>query len=177
MGENGHMAIPSITAKTTDWKRAAKAVSERRAELDLTVRDCVARANSAISVETWSKLENPKGAQSMARRSLSAASRALGWSHDSIERILVGHEPVPHDHYPAGAQPEATELAYRLWATEKQLRDLLLRQDENEQQLEGFATRLEEVQSLVSELRDVLAGGSVSQLPARPGRRSGPGKN
>lgn len=78
--------------------RVAKRVRDRRVELGLTQKQAVARAGhsdevTGVSAMTWRKLERRQ--QSTFRDlTLAAIARALEWSHDSIDRIRRGEEPL-----------------------------------------------------------------------------------
>ena len=65
---------------------------ERMLELKLYQRDLAER--SRMSMATWTQLLNgPR--EAFEARTLRRASEALGWSEDSIARLLSGREPVP----------------------------------------------------------------------------------
>lgn len=142
------MAIPSISGTSEEWQRVAVAVAGRRHELGYTVAEICGSVENRISDATWSKLESGRG-PSMSRRALNVASRALGWSSDSIERILAGQEPEPmhgnHDN-------ERVESNFRAWATEKELRETLLRLTDSEESIARLEDRLQRIEALIQEL-------------------------
>ena len=74
-----------------DWQRVAECVRTRREELRLTQAD--AASLGGISEPSWNVLENNRQ-HSYKRRTLLAVCTALGWTSDSIERILDGHSPL-----------------------------------------------------------------------------------
>ncbi|HUY85853.1 MAG TPA: helix-turn-helix transcriptional regulator [Acidimicrobiales bacterium] len=72
-----------------DLYTLAHIVRARRTQLELTEEDVC--ANAGLSLATWSNLENAKAKP----RPVTAAKicRALGWSSDSIAKILSGEQP------------------------------------------------------------------------------------
>jgi transcriptional regulator with XRE-family HTH domain len=103
------------------WRILAEAIKDRRDEIGITQAEGVMRAGGSVGSSTWSLLE--RGQKSGYERSkLRAVSRALGWSADSLERIIAGQEPMA---LTDAAQEQ--ELLTRLWQIEETVRDLLVR--------------------------------------------------
>lgn len=73
------------------WRRVGDAIRARRTELRLTQKEA-ARAGG-LSEPVWNVIE---GARQTNYRldTLHGVTRALGWSADSIDRILAGDEPT-----------------------------------------------------------------------------------
>lgn len=70
------------------WQRVARTIRARREKIGLR-----REASGTPSPAVWSLLEN--GRQTTYRRAtLVAASRALGWNDEGIERILEGDDPI-----------------------------------------------------------------------------------
>jgi hypothetical protein len=90
-------STPATVASSTPqrapaWVRVARRVVERRRALDLTVEDAAAR--SGVDVATWHRIEQAAQPGYRAHR-LAGVCRALGWTPDSINRIVSGGEPEP----------------------------------------------------------------------------------
>lgn len=118
----------ATTADASAWARVAHLVRSRRAELDLTQDDL------GVSKAVASALENGRQV-SYTTRTLARVCRALGWTPDSIDRIIVGGEPEPVPTWPAvdvddGHQVDADvasailELQARIAAIEVELAEL-----------------------------------------------------
>lgn len=71
------------------WADVAAAVTERRADLDLTQQQAAALAG--VSATTWQKLEARHEAPN--ERSLRKMARVLGWPATFAETILSGEVP------------------------------------------------------------------------------------
>lgn len=71
---------------------AVRATIRARVE-ELEVRQRVLSDQSGLSMATWTKLLNGPN-ETFDRKTLRAASRALGWSSDSIDRLLAGQDPI-----------------------------------------------------------------------------------
>ena len=76
--------------RAPEWVRVARRVVERRRALDLTVEDAAGRGG--VDVATWHRIEQAAQPGYRAHR-LIGVCRALGWTPDSIHRILNGGEP------------------------------------------------------------------------------------
>src|SRR5687768_2738282 len=74
------------------WPRVGKAVRDRRMDLGRTQRECATAAG--VSEMTWFNLEAGKSVKARTSRK---ASEALGWTPDSIDRILAGKNPLDND--------------------------------------------------------------------------------
>jgi transcriptional regulator with XRE-family HTH domain len=107
------VASPAITAAADDWARVAAAIKERRIAKGLS------QLQLGVSKAVASNLENAKQTR-VARSSLAKVSRALGWRHDSLERILAGDEPVEAE-ADASLRAEVDDLRRRLAAVEARL--------------------------------------------------------
>lgn len=105
-----------MTSVSADWMRLSRAVRDRREELGLTQNEAANRSEGGVSLATWRNIET--GFRPPWRRAgLLAVCRVLGWTPESIERIL------------AGEGPEAVKLLTpsqedRLLALERQLAEL-----------------------------------------------------
>lgn len=71
------------------WGRVAETVKRRRTDLGLSQR--LASERAGISPTTWGSLE--KHCNPVDDLTRAGMCRALGWSSDSIDRILTGLEP------------------------------------------------------------------------------------
>ncbi len=82
----------------TEWtpverQRVATAVKHRRDDvLGLSQAEAVKIAGQGVSTAVWSNLETGKQA-SYKQRTKSAVGRALGWTHDSLDRLARGERP------------------------------------------------------------------------------------
>lgn len=104
------------------WQVVADAMRDRREELGITQQEAIQRSEARVSSSTWSNLERA-AKTSYERSKLRAVCRALGWSSDSIERIIAGQEPSPLE-----ADDVVTALRQRRVeevATRDSLRDVL----------------------------------------------------
>ena len=81
-------------AEPDAWRRLAEIIRDRRAELGV-----VATAIPGVSAATMSLVENA-GRHSYRTHTMAALARGLGWTPDSIERILDGQAPVAVDSPP-----------------------------------------------------------------------------
>lgn len=73
----------------TDWERVAETVKRRRVERGLSQR--AAAQAAGLSPTTWGSLELHH--QRLEPLSRPKIARALGWTPDSLDRILAGGEP------------------------------------------------------------------------------------
>lgn len=137
------MAIPTIEADHQTWARVGKQVRIRRSELGLSISSAVARAGGGIQQTTWSKLENAQQ-ESFSQRSLYAVARALGWSSDSVERMIEGRSPVE-----IGDADRVQELTRLNWLIEGEARDVVAG-------IQGLADALESLQQSVLEIEERL---------------------
>ena len=76
-----------------DWKRVAATVRHRRAELGLSQEEAASASEGMISSANWRVIEGA-GRTKYRPSSLIGVARALGWSDDSVERILAGGPPL-----------------------------------------------------------------------------------
>jgi transcriptional regulator with XRE-family HTH domain len=88
-----------------NWVSARRAIRDRIAELDVLQRELSER--SGVSMATWSKLLNGPN-EMFDKKTLRAAARSLGWSPDSIDRLLAGQDPIVETPDPS---PPAAPLA------------------------------------------------------------------
>jgi hypothetical protein len=85
-----------LHAERSDWERVASAVRQRRLDLGLTIREATKR----VSLDVWGKIENARGPTPDATdwgyrpRTVVAVCQALGWTTDSLDRIIAGDPPV-----------------------------------------------------------------------------------
>lgn len=94
------MADRFVTADESAWKAVATAIDARMAELGIDQRTVVSRAEDAGAKLSQSSLGKLLAAKELSYRptTLRVASRALGWTGDSIERVLQGQPPsIAHD--------------------------------------------------------------------------------
>jgi transcriptional regulator with XRE-family HTH domain len=110
-----------IEAASERWEAVAEAIKDRRDELGMTQAEGVIRAGGHVGSSTWSLLERGQKT-SYERGKLRAVSRALGWSFDSIERMIGGQPPID-----ATESSREQELTARLYRVEETLRELLRR--------------------------------------------------
>jgi len=78
-----------------DWDNLARAVRRRRTDLGLTQADLAARDNQ-LSVATLRRIE-AAAATSYRDLQLAALARALGWTSDTVDRLLASEQPAPED--------------------------------------------------------------------------------
>jgi transcriptional regulator with XRE-family HTH domain len=138
-----------VVAVDERWVRAGCRVRERREELDLRQEELAAKA--PVGTATIRLIENA-GRERYQRRTLRAVSLALGWTADSIARIVEGKEPVkldaPLDQAPADWRAElerlrqdVADLRARLSVVEGQLRPTSEDRAELEAAAEGHRVR------------------------------------
>jgi hypothetical protein len=143
--------VKIVHASPEQWERVARALRDARGPA--TQDDCVTRAESGITKAVWSKLENAR-AESYKERTIRAACRGVGWTPDSIQRIIEGGDPVP----------VTTEV--------RESTGTLSSADVLQQEMESLRQEMRELRRALSELRDAqsAAGGGSrpSELPARP---------
>lgn len=82
------MAKPSTSAPIEKWEVVGDRVRQRRFELRLNAGEL-----GGVSASTVSSIETKKKTTYETRKLMDLA-RALGWTDDSIERLLAGAEPV-----------------------------------------------------------------------------------
>lgn len=97
-----------------DWERLAKLVRARRKQLRMTQAQL--GAESGTSEPTVRHLE-AQVRQTFSDDTLIAISKALGWSPDSIDRVLAGNEPVVDAGLAGGYERERDEDIRELLAT------------------------------------------------------------
>lgn len=91
------------------WQRVAEQVIARRLRLGLTQAEVADRSGGGVSLPVVQVAEGARQPNdTMALRTARALSRALGWTDDSVERIVAGGEPV--DASALAADPVAAEL-------------------------------------------------------------------
>lgn len=90
------MADRFVTAEESAWQAVAAAIDARMAELGIDQRTVVSRAEDAGAKLSQSSLGKLLAAKETSYRptTLRVTSRALGWSGDSIERVVRGEAPV-----------------------------------------------------------------------------------
>lgn len=92
-------------SKSADWKRVARHVKERRAELELTQTELAVRAN--VGTSTIQAIEGAKQG-SYWPDNLRGIEAALGWQRGSIKGILAGGEPDETTDAAASSEPAET---------------------------------------------------------------------
>jgi hypothetical protein len=112
------------------WNAVAEHVRDRREQLGLTQHRAVSSSEGAISLATWRNIE--KAVKPPYRRSsLLAVCRVLGWTSDSIDRILDGGEPEEVDAEEPEPETEDLEaLTKRLARMERKMGEILETQQE-----------------------------------------------
>lgn len=128
---------------TAQLETAAKAIRTRRDELGLT--QTAAADLAAVSRSTWIRAET--GAGPLSGPNATGVMRALGWTTDSYQRLLVGQDPIESD----TATPFDT--AMRLDALEVRL-------DAVTQQLDEFANLADQLDDIRATLRTLLQLGN-----------------
>lgn len=111
----GFMPGPTVTGTPQQWERVATAVQQRRLDRGMNQDDL------GVSKAVASALENARQ-EAYSRATLMKVSRALGWTADSIEKILTGDEPV--EHTSSGRALADSDMLRRLDALEAELRAL-----------------------------------------------------
>lgn len=108
------------------WKRVAERVRVRRDdELGLSQEQLAAKAD--IGTATIRKIET--AAQDRYNRStLRQLTRALGWTPDSIDRILEGQDPEPAGEDAPPASEEMARLRNELQALRDEVAEMKSRQ-------------------------------------------------
>lgn len=74
-----------------DWENLARTVRRRRTDLGLTQAELAAR-DDQLSVATLRRIE-ASAATSYRDLQLAALARALGWTSDTVDRLLAGERP------------------------------------------------------------------------------------
>jgi hypothetical protein len=74
------------------WDLVALAVRYRREQLGIRVDDVAAQVG--ITAEAWRTLETGRRPSGFHKQHAAAASAALGWTPDSLDRIVRGHRPL-----------------------------------------------------------------------------------
>lgn len=77
-------------ARGTRWDAVAQRVTERRGELGVDVETAATRGG--VDVATWERIERAARPGYRKHRE-EGVCHALGWSSDSIDRVLAGGEP------------------------------------------------------------------------------------
>jgi transcriptional regulator with XRE-family HTH domain len=68
------------------------AIRERRQVLDISQSEAATAAG--ISLASWNKLENGRMPGAISRPTKRGVAQALGWTSDSVDRLLRGEGPV-----------------------------------------------------------------------------------
>lgn len=82
-----------MTTQSDPWVRVAEEVQRRRLQLNLTQEEAARRSDGRISRATWQKVESALG-QSYSARTVMGICRALGWTDDSIHRVMKELPPI-----------------------------------------------------------------------------------
>lgn len=120
---------------TDEWQTVAQRVLHRREDLGLTRQQAVFNSDGAISLATWSNVEkavNPP----YRRSSLMAICRVLGWSPDSVERILNGEEPNEQIAAPTLSPTSNPVVDHELAAVKRQNLELTTRVERLEERMD-----------------------------------------
>jgi transcriptional regulator with XRE-family HTH domain len=97
------------------WKRVGVRVRSRREELGLTQERFAAQAS--VGTATVRLIESA-GRETYNRSTIVNVARALGWTPDSIDRILKGGEPEEAPESEKSAEERLAELEARVAALE-----------------------------------------------------------
>ncbi len=136
-----------IEAPITRWREVAATMRARRHTLDVTQAEIVARSDRMIAHAVYGILERA-GQTAYRRRALHGACRGLGWTDDSIERVLRGETPKIATHRSAPVPADVVDI-------EDTLRELV-----------AHVSRLDEA------VRRVLASLPAKPRPTAPARRA-----
>jgi hypothetical protein len=113
----------AVMSRRPDWDRLGRAVKERREALRIS------QGAAGISASTWRKVEHAVEPP-YRRATLLTIAAALGWTPDSIDRLLDGKDPLELDgtrHGPAPSNRSVEERLDQLEAEIVSLRDRLRR--------------------------------------------------
>lgn len=88
------MAVPSLSGTPEQWKRVRDAVVARRNSRRPRLTQAALGQAAGISTATVQTLEAAKPPEAMAIATLESISVALGWTPDSIARLLGGADPI-----------------------------------------------------------------------------------
>lgn len=80
-----------VTATNEQWLNVSSAMQRRLDELGISQADAAAKGRT--SPASWGLMQNAKQASYM-RSTVLAVCRGLGWTPDSIDRLLNGEEPI-----------------------------------------------------------------------------------
>jgi hypothetical protein len=89
-------AARRLSGSQAQWDAVAELVVERRQRLGIGQDDVVALSDNTVSKSVISLVENGRQL-AYASRTMAGLARGLGWTADSIERILRGEEPDDDD--------------------------------------------------------------------------------
>lgn len=118
------------------WKEIGERVKRRRVQLDLTQAQAGEQAGLKGRDQTWGKLE--RGEQtSYDPRTLAGVCRVLGWTLDSFELMLNGHEPRLADAPPPDLWEDHEARIVRLEGLAGIAPDLLAREARARQRVHG----------------------------------------
>jgi hypothetical protein len=120
-----------MLAVETDWRRVWQAIEARRTELGWSKARLYEESNT--SEPTFTKMKRGEGIQRIDK--VVAICRALGWTNDSIDRLLRGEpamlngggEVIPLPQQPASGVPPdiAAQLAQQVTDGLQLLRDVI----------------------------------------------------
>jgi hypothetical protein len=88
------------------WDLVALTVGFRRRQLGLSMDEIAARVG--VSADAWNELEGGRRPRGFHRGEARRAASALGWTDDSLDRIVRGHRPLDASGVPPTVPPAAT---------------------------------------------------------------------
>ncbi len=94
------------------WDLVALAVRYRREQLGYRVDDLAAHVG--VPADSWRTLEAGRKPSGFRKEHAAAASRALGWTPDSLTRIALGRRPLDAPGAPPTLARSARDLAGRV---------------------------------------------------------------
>jgi hypothetical protein len=93
------------------WDLVALAVRYRREQLGYRVDDLAAEVG--VTAEAWRTIEAGRRPSGFHKEHAAAASAALGWTPDSLDRIVRGHRPLDAPGAPPTLAPSGRAEAVR----------------------------------------------------------------
>jgi hypothetical protein len=124
-----------------DWAAVSKAINRRMAELGVSQRELIERAQ--VSKAIVGEIQHNTTQRRRSARTLEALSLALDWHPGHLAAVLAGHRP------PAAGEPaprSAEDVPGRLAVIEHQLREIVERLDE----IDSLGDQLADIKSSIS---------------------------
>lgn len=142
----------AISATPEQWLEVGRRVRQRRIARGLGQDDLVASRSVVSNLEA-----DPPRQQKFAIASLVKIAQALGWTPDSIERIIDGNDPVEAE--PVNGEHQTIlppEWEQRWEALEKQLATIRQQQDEMQAEIDHLKAVAPSAPPSRSHIVDVL---------------------